>query len=493
VATAATVAPDAEKEAAQQLHADLFIRLVARARKDFLSYLLLFNPPERAEYVVGQLHVFLSDMLQAVAVGKACKRQIINVPPQHGKSTLVSKEFVSWIISYQPGIQVALTSFSHELVTDFSKWVRSRVQSPLYQKVFPNSQVDEGNNKAALWHLTNGSSVCAKSTGKKLIGRRVDLLIIDDAHSGRQDAESVLMRKRIREWYFGDCLTRMSPEGYVFIIGTRWHPEDLSGHLTSEEYEEGMRASGLVREMFNKINLPAFSEGDGDPLGRSRDEPLFPEMRGKEFLENMRAAQAPYEWESQFQGHPQTSGSGQVDTKKIHRITLADVPKDLERTRGWDLALKEKQTSDFTAGALCAYDRAADHFYIMDMVHEKMVWARAKPAIIKMSMIDKEEHGVVRIGMEAVSGFSIGRDEMAQSLLGELRVEERNPKTDKLLRAQPWLNKIEAGKVSMVVGEWNRRFLRELAVFPDGDHDDQVDAVSVAWEMLFTKRTFQFA
>lgn len=474
-------------------HSRVFRALVTKARTSFLVYLLLFNPPGFCDYVLGAMHVYLARLAQKVIEGKAPKRQIISVPPQHGKSTLISKEFVSWVVGFKPGVQVALTGFSHDLVTDFSKWVRARVQSPVYQLIFPGLNVLKDYDKGDAWSLSNGSGVRAKSCGKKLTGRKVDLLIIDDAHSGRQEAESSLKRRRIREWYFGDCLTRLSPGAAVFIIGTRWHPEDLSGHLTSEEYEADMKVAGKTQELFHITNFPALSEGAGDLLKRESGEPLFPEVRNKDFLESIRASIPPYEWDSQFQGKPRSRGSGQVDLSRLAKITLADVPKGIERARGWDLALTTKASSDFTAGALCAYDSEADHFYIIDMVNDKWVWTMAKPKIVARSLNDREEHGVMRIGMEGVSGFSIGCDEVRSALLGEVKVEKRNPKSDKLLRAQPWLNKIEAGKVSIVRGEWNRRFLAELAAFPDGDNDDQVDAVSVAYEMLCVKRKVMFA
>ena len=56
-----------------------------------------------------------------------------------------------------------------------------------------------------------------------------------------------------------------------------------------------------------------------------------------------------------------------------------------------------------------------------------------------------------------------------------------------------WLNAIEAGKVYLVRGTWNKDFLTELAGFPDGEHDDQMDAVSVAWESLVHKGKLLYA
>ena len=474
-------------------YAEVFRALVQKARTDFLTYLLMFNPPG-SDIVLSDCHLALAELVQGVVDGHLAKRQATSMPPQHGKSTMLSKEAVSWIVGRLPGIQVALTSFSHELVTDFSKSVRSRVEMPLYGMIFPNATLHPLYNKSESWMLANGSGVRAKSVGKKLTGRRVDWLIIDDAHSGRREAESPLQRKRVREWYFGDCISRLAPNSTVFIIGTRWHPQDLIGHLTGEEYTEEMVLQKKTQELFSVTNMEAIcTDADKDPLGREVGDALFPEVRNKQFLENIRAAVPEYEWQSQFQGKPQTSGSGQVDINKLHRIGIEEVPTNIEWFRGWDLALTENKTSDYSAGPLCAYDKVKDFFYIIDMFRDKLAWPRLKPQIVRLAKLDHEEHGSHRVGMEAVIGFDIGWQEVRQELLGVMKVEKRNPSSDKLIRAQPWFNKIEAGKVFLVRGEWNRDFINELALFPDGDHDDQVDGVSVAWEMASKVQKLLFA
>lgn len=53
-----------------------------------------------------------------------------------------------------------------------------------------------------------------------------------------------------------------------------------------------------------------------------------------------------------------------------------------------------------------------------------------------------------------------------------------------MTRAMPWLGQAQAGNVKLLEGSWNESFLDEVEEFPVGSHDDQVDAVSVAFQML---------
>ena len=59
---------------------------------------------------------------------------------------------------------------------------------------------------------------------------------------------------------------------------------------------------------------------------------------------------------------------------------------------------------------------------------------------------------------------------------------------DKYTRALAWANRAEAGKVVLVRGPWNADFLEEACLFPHAPHDDQIDAVSLAVQMIESRR-----
>ena len=464
--------------------------MAARARVSFPAFLCFMHPPGHGPYIISRFHMMLAQRVQDIIEGRSPPRQAVSVPPQHGKSRLLSVRAVAWVMAHVPGINIALTGFSHTLLCDFVAEVRQLMDTPRYKYLFPGITPLFGHNRQDTAWYNNGSIVMVKSCGNKFTGRRIDWLIIDDAHSGREEAESAPARERLKTWYFADCLTRLSPNAKVFIIGTRWHPEDLIGELTKEEYVSELRLSGNTQEVFDVINLPAIAEhdpdrGETDWIGREPGEVLFPEQRDIRFLLGLKAAMPAYEWDSQYRGKPRPSASGQADLSKFHRVTIDDVPDNIEWVRGWDLALTEKQQSDYSCGALCAYDKELDELYIVGMYRKRLVWPKLKKQIIEVAQQDKREYGINRMGLEAVSGFEIGLQELREDLLGIVNVEKRNPpRGSKLMRAQDWLNMVEAGRVHVVMGTWVKDFFDELMVFPDGNHDDQIDAISVAWECL---------
>jgi len=163
----------------------------------------------------------------------------------------------------------------------------------------------------------------------------------------------------------------------------------------------------------------------------------------------------------------------------ITYIEAQEVPPNIEKVRAWDLAITTKQTSDYTAGALCAYDKQAEIFYILNIFRKRMNWHEIKRTINRFADLENN-----RIGIEAVAGFIAAYEEVKSERLGKNIVTKLNPKGDKLTKANPWLAKVEAGRVMMVRASWNYDFLEELRTFPDGKHDDQVDAVTLCWNMI---------
>lgn len=460
--------------------------LVERARTDFETFVLLFNPPDHCDYVYSKLHEYLVGLVQATVDGTRRRRQSVSVPPQHGKSHVLSIEAPAWLLGRKPGIQIAITSFSLELVTDMSKAIRSRLDHEIYKLVFPDVKIVAGSDRMESWRCTNGGAIRAKPRGAKLTGRKVDYLIIDDPHEGRKEAESKTKRKEVRDWYFADCYTRLSPNAVVFIIATRWHPEDLIGTLTNKSNVKALLAIGMEREIYEVHNIPALCEDEErDPLGRKIGEPAFPEVRTKEFLQGVKAAIPDYEWASQYMGRPRAAASGQVDVSRFQYCEIEEVPWDAATIRAWDLAITEDTKNDYTAGVLIAYDPKNDFLYILDIWHGRRVWPKMRKVIPEIARADKQHENVQIMGIEAVAGFGAVAQDLRDILLGEVKVLAYHPPAgDKLTRALPWLNKVEARKVFLVRGEWNDAFTEEVTAFPDGEFDDQVDGVTIGWELL---------
>lgn len=161
-----------------------------------------------------------------------------------------------------------------------------------------------------------------------------------------------------------------------------------------------------------------------------------------------------------------------------------ETPADATRARYWDFAATEKKRRgddpDWTAGLALA--KSGGTYYV-----EHVVRLRAAPGGVEQVVRQTTEiDGVtVRVGLEQEPGAS-GKSMAASyvKLLDGFSVRAFRPTGDKVTRAMPWLAQAQAGNVKLVAGAWTQAFLDEVEGFPDGAHDDQVDAMSGAYGML---------
>lgn len=467
--------------------------LVEEARTNYLAFYTLMALRPDARKVLGEFHISLCKLVQAVHDGEKVGRQTTSGPPQHGKSEVLVRFAIPWLMGVRPGVQIGLAAYDFALVEELSMAGQEIITHPWYRLVFPKAGIDPKLRRIVNWGTVQGSRVRAVSFGKAIVGRRVDWFIGDDLYKSRADVESKTIRRKVEKWFFSDCFSRISPNAVIWLLGTRWHPEDLQGYLQGDDYRKRMEAAGQTAQIYEHTNYTAVCETTEkepvDPLGREEGEVLCPELgRDHDFLDGVKEVQPPYEWSSQYQGRPKTSSSGQVDLSRLRYLDReGQIPKRAVFARGWDLAAKAKEQSDYSAGAKCAWDRKTGTFYIVDMWRKKLPWPKLKKRIVGIGMTEvaQEDYPVHKIGVEAVAGFEHSYQDLKELLSGRVRVERRNPRgKDKLVRAMPWFNKVEVRKVVLIRGEWNNDFLSELESFPMSDNDDQIDAVTIAHEVL---------
>lgn len=407
-------------------------------------------------------------------------RIIIEMPPRHGKSVTVSRLFPTWHLGNHPTHRVMMVGYGASLSEKHSRYARNLIRSPEYQAVF--SQVDangavyhqirlaEDSQAVQEWDLqeTEGGA-SALGIGGAATGKGANILIIDDPIKNRAEAESETIREKIWDSYTDDLLTRLEPGGAVIIIHTRWHTDDLIGRLLANEPED-----------WHRLRLPALAE-DHDILDREPGEALWPERFTRAHLENIRDKRGQYTWASLYQQNPIPSTAGIFDTAKIEIID--GIPDGLSPVRFYDLAVTAKKHSDYTAGAKMAVDRQ-ENVYILHMYRQQKTPTQVQADIIQNAKMDSRD---VHIRLEAEKAGIIQLDFLlAEPELRGYTLDAKPPEGDKFTRAQPFAARVNAGKVKMLRGLWNRALIDELAVFPMGAHDDQVDALSGAYDMLST-------
>lgn len=460
--------------------------LVAKARESLFEYICV----AAADYTPAPFHVHVCDLLTQSEEEGACRRLILAAPPRHGKSRLVAKEFGAWYAGRHPDRHVVVVSYSGGVSRDSTRFIRNRLHSDLSRYIFPKSGPLNPNASPSEFHLEGGGTVRAASIQGQLTGMPADLLIVDDVYKGRDDADSRVYRDRVWDWFVTVAMTRLSPEGTVCIINTRWHPDDLIGRLTNVEYQQSLIDAGVPESIFENHRFPAICdvpEGDEDELGRRAGEALWPERWTEKIIRARYAELGAYEARALYDQLPMLRSGNETDVTKLVYVDSKHIPPDMELVRGWDIAVTASNDSDFSAGVRGGYDEKTDTFWIVHIHHMQKRWGEVKRAIGGYGDIEPG-----RIRVEAVGQAQGLFDEVKADRLGKNIVSCATPTSSKMNRAAPWLAMIDAGKVRIVRGPWNAKFVSELMEFPAGAHDDQVDAVSIVWEMVKKKSTRLF-
>lgn len=190
------------------------------------------------------------------------------------------------------------------------------------------------------------------------------------------------------------------------------------------------------------------------------------------------ASQYPSEFARQeLAGEFITLGAGLI--RRNWFDVLPDAPEGLRWHRYWDLAVSTKASADFTASVRCAERDGV--LYLHNPVRGRWEWPEARHVILQTM---NDEPDTRTVGIENVA-FQLAAVQEIQRAPQALRVAVRGVGVDrdKMSRALPWIAKAEAGLVKLCGPGWGP-FLDEAVNFPEGQHDDMVDAVSGAVAMI---------
>lgn len=410
-------------------------------------------------------HRLIADALQRVADGET-RRLMLFVPPRHGKSMLASEYFPAQYLGRWPDRDVIAATYAQGLADDFGRKVRNLLTGTVHQAVFPGCKLAGDSRAADRLHTSEGGAYYAVGAGGPITGRGAHLLVIDDPIKGREDADSELMRQRLKDWYTSVARTRLMPGGAIVVIQTRWHEDDLAGWLLREH----------THEQWETINLPALAE-PGDALGRAEGEPLWPEAYSLDDLQALRQSVGPRDWAALYQQRP-SAAEGAIFKREhwqYYRPTEFSPLAMVESLgchhvcQAWDTAFKTKSSNDYSACVTLGV--TPSRYYVLDVWRDRCEFPDLKRALIAQQA-KWRAHSVV------IEDTAAG-----QSLLQELRRDTRLPlipvqaDRDKMTRAYVVTPTHEAGLVYLPEGEpWVSDFVDELAGFPTAPHDDQVDA-----------------
>ncbi len=442
-------------------------------------------------------HRLMIAELQRVA-SEPNARLMLFLPPGSAKSTYASVLFPAWFLAQAPGFKVIGASYGASLAETFSgrvqRVIRDHAGALGYE--LEREAVDRWTTSAEGEYLASG-------VGGPIAGFRCDLAIIDDPIKSQEEADSERYRDRAWEWYLSDLRPRLRPGGRIVLIMTRWHEDDLAGRIL-------LHAPGDWRV----VKLPAIAEDD-DPLGREPGAPLWADDPGYRYDRAITEARENYEktgnlraWYALYQQSPRAL-DGSVF--RVDRLIVVDEPPAPEiiqpgiipaaavfgpllrqsqmrtrfrsRVRAWDLAATAVSGSgdpDWTVGVLLS--ELEDGRWLVEDVRRERGGPEMVERLIRETAAMDGRDVTVRLPIDGPAG-KMQVSYLTRRLAGLSVVSDRETKS-KATRAMPVAAQVNAGNVMVLRRQWTRAFIEELRSFPAGAHDDQVDALAAAFNVL---------
>lgn len=459
-------------------------KAILQARDSLITFAQLMMPDpdhiddaELSLYKPQKFHRVMGASLEEIESEKF-KRLMIQIGPRFGKTTLAARMFPAWYIGRHPDRSIIVATYNEHYSWDLGRGIRDVMMSPQYKQVFPELCVKPKASAVNRIETTAGGVVFCVGRGSAITGRGAHCILLDDPIKDRKEADSILIRDALWNWYNQVLRTRlMTRRGTIVLIQTRWSEDDLPGRLT-----DPLNPHYSIEEarLWHLINLPALADDD-DVLGRKPGEPLWNERFDTEYLEQIRASD-PRGFQTLYQGKPSPKeGAFFRSDHLVGYNSMRDLPptETMRYYAASDHAVSLAQAADKTCLMVVGVDQA-DHIWIQPDV----VWARldSNAAITGMIALMEKYKPQFWWAEAGAIGKSIGpflRKRMLERRVF-CAIDPIPPVSDKQQRAQS----IQARSAMKMVHfptwtRWWGEAQDQILKFPHGPKDDFVDTMAL--------------
>lgn len=407
-------------------------------------------------------------------------RAMVSEPPRHFKSEVVSRLFPAYYLYLFPERWVGLASYSANLAYTLSRNARD---------YYTEAGGKLSKSGAEQWETGGGGGMWAAGVGGPITGMGFSLGIVDDPVKNAEEAASETIREKHKDWWRSTFYTRQAPGAAIIVIQTRWHEDDLSGWLLSQEGDEDADP-----ERWHIVNMPAIKEEPEEehkfpstctvePDPRQPGEALCPDRYPIAKIKRFARALGEYFFGALYQQRPRPLSGGMFDRKHFEIVPAP--PNTFQWVRYWDKAVSKSATAKYSAGVLLALGNDGI-IYICDVVRGQWNTAERRKVMLETAKADHYRHGdYVRVFIEQEPGSS-GVDSVYDEirLLSPYPTFADRPSGDKDTRMLPLAAQAQIGNVRLVQGDWNEPFIQELIAIPNGRYRDQADAAGAGYVKL---------
>lgn len=465
-----------------------------KARRDFRLFLKLAWPviePGRP-FVPGWHLDAIAEHLQAVSEGQIT-RLLVNMPPRHGKSSLISVLWSGWLLLNNPSTRLLCASYALNLAIRDNVKARRLIKSNWFQQRYGHIFTLADDQDAKMKFETDKLGYrMAVSVGSAATGEGGDILLLDDPHN-IQEKESEAKREAALDWFDNTWASRLNDQqtGQMVVVAHRIHAQDVSGHILDTNDGEWVHLNLPAEfEAGNpcKTYLPTGQEFWSDP--RTEDgELLWSERFPQKVIDKAKRRHGPMGYAALYQQRPTPAGGAIFQSKNQRYFTVDETTQCylLETPRGikpvpfadcWklctvDLAISEKESADFTVFAAYAVTPYKD-LLLLEIIREHFPFDEQ----LDQACLFQLKH-YFNVGAIEATAYQLAM--VQQAIVRGFPAKPFNPHKDKVTRSSTASIWDANGKsYHLKHAPWLFTYEKEKFGFPKEEHDDQVDTHSLA-------------
>ena len=454
-------------------------------RQSYFHFVKAFWPYVSTEKLQVNWHIpYLCDEIQRnterIFEGKPKEADLIcNISPGTSKSSIFTVLYVPWVWTRMPGFRYIGTSFAEDLAFELTVKSRRIIQCPLYQKLFPEIILRDDLNNKSIWSNTLGGDRYAAGTGGNITGRHAHCIGIDDPIDPKGGWSKAKLHEAAK--YVSETLPSRKVDkevSWTYLVMQRISIMDPTEVMLSKF--PNIKIICLPGEKTDFIQPPELA-------AYYKDDLFDPVRLSRNVLNSIRQEIGEYGYAGQILQQPIPPGGGAIKVDRIISDHIAaPEEKDFKKiVRAWDKAYLT-EGGDYTVGVKLGVLESGQ-VWILDIKRGQWSTDEREKIILLTAHTDGKK---CRIGIEQEPGSS-GQEAVihaSRRLQGFIvNVERSSARKD--IRADLFATQINLGNVHTALrGKVWEEYIEELKHFPDGMNDDQVDASSLAFQIL-TKPT----
>ena len=423
-----------------------------------------------AEHVNELSEVLMDTVLDDNSKNRLC----ITQPPRTAKSSTITLSFPFWLILMNPELNILIVNYNDKLANRFGTRLRQLFIDNSDLLASRDIYLSKAEHAKASFRFENNrgellGSINLVGVGGTITGTDVDICICDDLIKGFKDTTQKLLDD-LYEWFKEIIIPRLEPHSKLFVLGTRWHTQDIIGRLKENHPEK-----------YEFIELKALNE-DGSCIWPNKYTPEFFEERREEVGDRI--------FEAQYQGQPldETGDFFNLDNIIFEEDFDYKNPLILNKCRSWDFAYSDEETgkdNDYTAS--CKMYRLMEDIYYVTDVSMARYGDDLLNVVKSVARLDTPNIPILmETGTKGGAALEL-YNQYKEHFTGYM-TKQSEPVGSKVDRAIGFKYALLQGRIRFVLNDNQREIvLRQLKGFPLAKHDDLIDALSYAYNYLSQK------